>query len=186
MAKHKAVYKAESQMESAVENLKQKYKGIRTGRASTGLVEDIKVDYYGSPTPLNQVANIAVPEPRLIVIRPFEQNMLSEIEKALQKSELGVHPNNDGKLIRLEIPPLDEERRKQLARQVKELMEQGKAAVNAARRDANKTLEAETKDSKISEDERDRHKKEHDKIKDKYHEKLEELYKKKVDEIMTI
>ena len=186
MGNHEAVDNAEMRMMKSVDNLKSKFKGIRTGRATPGLVEDIRVDYYGSPTPLGQVANIAIPEPRLIVIRAFESNMLSEIEKAIQKSELGINPSNDGKLIRLEVPQLDEERRNQIARQLKDLMEQGKAAVNSARRDVNKQLDTETKDSKISEDERDRLKKDVDKLKDCYHKDLEGIFAKKEAEIKNI
>ena len=186
MANHEAVDAAEMRMMKAVDNLKSKFKSIRTGRATPGLVEDIRIDYYGSPTPIGQVANIAIPEPRLIVIRPFESGLLSEIEKAIQKSQLGINPSNDGKIIRLEVPQLDEERRNQIARQLKDLMEQGKSAVNAARRDVNKQLDTDTKDSKISEDERDRLKKEVDKLKDDYHKELEKIFEKKEAEIKSI
>ncbi|MEW6357252.1 MAG: ribosome recycling factor [Planctomycetota bacterium] len=177
---------AEEKMEEAVEFLHHQFRTVRTGRASTGLVEHIKVDYYGAPTPLNQIASIGTPEPQLIVIRPFDPNALKEIEKAIQQSELGINPTNDGKLIRLAIPPLSEDRRKHIAAQIKEMSEQTKIAIRNARRDANKKLDKEEKDSVISEDEAYRGKDEVQGLTDQYEEKVDALVEKKTAEIMEI
>ena len=133
---------AEESMEKAVEHLGHTFRGIRTGRASPGLVENIRVDYYGSPTPLQHMASVSIPEPRLIMIKPFDQSAVSEVVKALQKSELGIMPQSDGKIIRLAIPPLSEERRKQLGSMVREKAEEARVAIRNVRRDANKEAEA--------------------------------------------
>ncbi|NOZ22790.1 MAG: ribosome recycling factor [Planctomycetes bacterium] len=177
---------AEEKMEEAVEFLRTQFRTVRTGRASIGLVDHIKVDYYGAPTPLNQLANIATPEPQLIVIRPFDPNALKDIEKALQQSDLGINPTNDGKLIRLAVPPLSEDRRKHIAAQIKEIAEQTKIAIRNARRDANKHLDKEEKDSVISEDGAFSGKDDIQKLTKQYEEKVDELVEKKTAEIMEI
>lgn len=128
-------------------------KGIRTGRANPGLVDSIRVDYYGSPTPLKQIANISVPEPQQILIRPFDTSSLDAIVKAITASDLGLAPNNDGRVVRLTIPPLSTERRKQLGSRIKELAEEARVAIRNIRRDGNKHADQAEKDKTMSEDE---------------------------------
>jgi ribosome recycling factor len=140
----------EERMEKAVEVLKDKYRGMRTGRANPGLVEGVRVDYYGSLTPLKQLANVSAPEPDLLVIKPFDHTALGEIEKAIMKSDVGIHPTNDGKIIRLQVPPLSQERRKQLAARAKETAEEARVSVRNVRRDANKQADGLSKE--LSED----------------------------------
>ena len=154
---------AEERMEKAVDHLSSSLKGIRTGRANPGLIDSVKVDYYGSPTPLKQIANVSVPEPQQIVIRPFDTSCLGEIAKAIQNSDLGMAPNNDGRVIRLNVPPLSTERRQQLAGRVKELAEEARVSIRNIRRDANKHADQAEKDKTMSEDDRDTTK---DKIQD--------------------
>ncbi|MCP4509216.1 MAG: ribosome recycling factor [Fuerstiella sp.] len=146
---------AEERMEKAVEHFSSSLTGIRTGRANPGLVDSIKVDYYGSPTPLKQSANVSVPEPQQIMIRPFDVSSLDEIAKAIQNSDLGMAPNNDGRVVRLNVPPLSTERRQQLASRVKELAEEGRVSIRNIRRDANKHADQAQKDKTMSEDDRD-------------------------------
>lgn len=146
---------AEERMDKACEIYQGQLQGLRTGRATSGLVDSIKVDYYGSPTPLKQLANISVPEPQQIVIRPFDAGSLSNIAKAIQAGDLGLSPNSDGRLIRLNIPPLSTERRKQLVGRVKDLAEEARISIRNIRRDANKHADQAQKDKAMSEDERD-------------------------------
>jgi ribosome recycling factor len=141
----------ETKMKKAIESVKHNFASIRTGRASTGLVENVKVEYYGSLVPLNQVANVSVPDSRTIEIKPWDPTALQEIEKALFKSEIGITPNNDGKVIRLNMPPLTEERRKEFVKLVKKHAEDGRVAIRNIRQDANKSLDQLKKE--ISEDE---------------------------------
>ncbi len=143
---------AEERMEKAVNVLSNALKGIRTGRANPGLVDSIRVEYYGSPTPLKQVANISCPEPQQILIRPFDTTTLDAIGKAIIASELGMVPNNDGRVIRLNVPPLSTERRKQMASRIKELAEEARVAIRNVRRDANKHADTAEKDKTMSED----------------------------------
>ncbi|MFO0974978.1 MAG: ribosome recycling factor [Planctomycetaceae bacterium] len=143
---------AEERMEKAVNVLSNALKGIRTGRANPGLVDSIRVEYYGSPTPLKQVANISCPEPQQILIRPFDTTTLDAIGKAIIASELGMVPNNDGRVIRLNVPPLSTERRKQMASRIKELAEEARVAIRNVRRDANKHADTSEKDKTMSED----------------------------------
>ncbi|MCA9063877.1 MAG: ribosome recycling factor [Planctomycetaceae bacterium] len=145
----------EERMEKAVGVLTSSLKGIRTGRANAGLVDSVRADYYGSPTPLKQLANISVPEPQQILIRPFDTGALDAIAKAITNSDLGLAPNNDGRVIRLNIPPLSTERRKQLVGRVKELAEEARVAIRNVRRDGNKHADQAQKDKLMSEDERD-------------------------------
>lgn len=140
-------------MKRSVANLKDEFNGIRTGRASASLFDKIRVECYGDKMPLAQVATISVPEARLVVIQPWDKALISEIEKALQKSELGLNPSNDGKVIRLAIPPLTEERRKELVKQSKTLAEQSRVAIRNIRRDANEALKKAQKNGEITEDE---------------------------------
>ena len=143
---------AEERMEKAVHVLQGQLQGLRTGRATPGLVDSIRVDYYGSPTPLKQVANISVPEPQQIVIRPFDASVISAIVKAIQASDVGMAPNSDGRLIRLNVPPLSTERRKQLVGRLKELAEEARVAIRNIRRDGNKHADQAEKDKVLSED----------------------------------
>lgn len=147
---------ADSHMKKAIEALKRELNSIRTGRASTALVERINVDYYNTPTPLPQVASIAVPEPRMIVIQPWERTMLGPIEKAIQKSDLGINPTNDGKVIRLNLPQLTTERRKELVKQVSRKVEEGRVSVRNIRREAADKLNKLEKEKSISADEHKR------------------------------
>jgi len=142
----------EERMEKTVDTLKNQYRSIRSGRAQAGLVENVRVDYYGSLTPLKQMANITIPDPRSILIRPYDPSVCGEIEKAILKSDLGLNPQNDGKIIRLIIPPLSEERRRKLVQQIKSVAEDAKTAIRNIRRDANKAIDKEKKDGSMAED----------------------------------
>jgi ribosome recycling factor len=149
----KAVYsQAERDMRKSVETVAREFGGVRTGRASTGLLDSIRVEYYGTPTPLGQVATLATPDPRLITVQPWDPTLVPAIEKAILKSDLGITPASDGKVIRLAVPPLTEQRRKELAKVVRKLAEDGRVAVRNIRRDANDRLKVLEKDKKISED----------------------------------
>jgi ribosome recycling factor len=139
-------------MEKAVAAMEHQLRTVRTGRASAALVDHIRVDYYGTPTPLGQIANIATPDPALIVIRPFDPTALKVIEKAILQSDMGVNPANDGKLIRIAIPPLSEERRRHIASQIKQMGEQAKVAIRNVRRDAKRDIEKLEEDGELSED----------------------------------
>ena len=176
----------EERMEKAVEHLGQIFRGIRTGRASPGLVEEIRVDYYGSPTPLKHMASISVPEPRMIVIKPFDGGTVSDVNKALQKSNLGITPQSDGKLIRLNVPPLSEERRKQLSAMVKDKAEEARVSIRNVRRDANKQAEAAQKAGDLPEDTAARLKDEIDKLTKDYEKKVSDSVTTKVHEVMEI
>ena len=140
-------------MDKSIAALKDEFNAIRTGRASAALFDKVRVDYYGQPTPLNQVATVSVPEARSVVIQPFDKTLIGEIEKAIQKSELGLHPSNDGKIIRIAIPPLTAERRKELVKQAKAAAETSRVAIRNIRRDGNEDLKKQQKDSKLTEDE---------------------------------
>jgi ribosome recycling factor len=176
----------EHKMTKAIEVLKTEFAGIRTGRANPALLDGIKVLSYGTTVPLNQVAGVSVPEARLLLIQPWDKNALGEIEKAILKSELGLTPMNDGKVIRLPIPALTEERRHDLVKVVKKMSEESKVSVRNIRRDANEEVKKLEKDKKISEDES---KKAHDRIQeitDKYIVQIDEVLKKKEKEIMEV
>jgi ribosome recycling factor len=144
--------RAEASMRKGVEATVREFAGVRTGRASTALVQGIAVDYYGTPTPLHQVATVATPETRLITIQPWDQSLVPAIEKAILKSDLGITPSNDGRIIRIAIPPLTEERRKELVRIVRRMTEEGRVAIRNIRRDANEKLKSLEKQKQISED----------------------------------
>ncbi len=186
MPKDDILLDAEERMESAVNMLGGSLRTIRSGRASRALVEHIKVDYYGAQTALLQLANIGVPEPQLIVIRPFDPGALSAIEKAILKSDIGINPQSDGKLIRLALPPLSEERRKQLGAQVKKMGEETKVSLRNVRRDANKLADQEEDDGAMSEDDAANTKDEIQELIKQYEEKVDNLVKSKTEEIMTI
>ena len=169
-----------------VEALRQDLAAIRTGRASSALVERIQVDYYGAPTPINQVAQISVPEARLIIIQPYERRLLADIEKAIQKSDLGVNPNNDGQVIRLNIPPLNEERRRDMVKMLHKKLDEHKVAVRNIRRDTQDKLQDREKKKEISEDELKRSKDRLQKLTDKYIDEMDKVGKTKEHEILEV
>ncbi|MHC4705307.1 MAG: ribosome recycling factor, partial [Planctomycetota bacterium] len=174
----------QSRMKKAVEILQDELKTVRSGRASTGLVENIKAEFYGTPTPLKQMATLATPQMDMIVIKPFDPASVKEIEKAIKASDLSIAPIIDGKIIRLNIPALSEERRKQLVQQAKQAGEQTKVTTRNIRREANKLLEKEQKDKLITEDDLEKGKKQVDDIIKQYTDEVDELIKSKSDEIM--
>jgi ribosome recycling factor len=173
-------------MEAAVEHLKRELSGLRTGRASTALLDNIKVDYYGTLTSLKQVANIGVPESRLITVQPWEPPLIKEIEKVLLASGLGLTPSNDGKVIRIPIPPLSEERRKELIKVCKKHGEEAKVHVRNIRREGNEELKHLQKDSKLTEDELRKSEAEIQKLTDQYVQKVDQILKKKEEEILEV
>jgi ribosome recycling factor len=177
---------AERRMQKAVEALRHDLGGIRTGRASSALVERITVDYYGTPTPINQVATISVPEARLLVIQPWDRKMLTDIEKAIQRSDLGINPNNDGQVIRLNIPPMSEERRRDLVKMLHKKLDEHKVAVRNVRRDVQDKLRDREKKKEVSEDELKRSTERLQKVTDRYIDEMEKVGKKKEQEILEV
>ncbi len=173
-------------MQKALENLERDYKRLRTGRASVSLVDGIRLDYYGTSTPLNQLATLTVPEPRTIVIQPWDATIIGDVEKAILKSELGLTPMNDGKIIRIGIPPLTQERRRDLVKVIKKKAEEAKVAVRNIRRDANEMLKDLKKEKEISEDEQNRAQEETQKITDDFIKKVDMAYSAKEKEILEI
>jgi len=179
------IKEVETRMQGALDALGREFAGVRTGRASTGLLEGIRVDYYGTPTPVPQVASLSVPDPKTLLIQPWDASLLPAIEKAIMKSDLGLTPANDGKVIRLVMPPLNEERRKQLAKAVGKQAEDARVAIRNIRHDANKKLKTMEKEKKISEDDGRRGQDQTQKITDKFIQRVDELLKKKEQEILT-
>jgi ribosome recycling factor len=177
---------AEARMKGAISALEEDLGGIRTGRASPALVEKLMVEYYGTPTPLYQMATINIPEPMMITIKPFDKSTLRNIEKAIQMSDLGLNPNNDGTLIRLVLPPLTQERRKELAKLVHHRLEEAKVALRNVRRSAIEDLRDFEKESLISEDESRHGQDETQKLTDKYTEQVEAVGKRKEQDIMAV
>jgi ribosome recycling factor len=177
---------AERRMKKAIEVLKQDLGGIRTGRASAALVERIQVEYYGSPTPLNQVASISAPEARLLVIQPWDRKLLTDIEKAIQKSDLGINPNNDGQVIRLNIPPMNEERRRDLVKSLHKKLDEHKVAVRNIRRDIHDKLRDREKKKEVSEDELKRSTDRLQKLTDRYIDEMDKIGKTKEQEILEV
>ncbi len=177
---------AEHRMRSAIQVLHDDLAGIRTGRASPALVEKLAIEYYGTPTPLQQLASISVPEPRTLTIKPYDATTLKVIEKAIQTSDLGLNPNNDGKVIHLNLPPLNEQRRRDLVKSVHHRLEEARIAVRNIRRDAHNDLRDFEKEKLITEDELERGETELQKLTDRYVEEIGELGKKKEVEIMEV
>jgi ribosome recycling factor len=171
-------------MSKSIEALKRELKRVRTGRASLSILDGIKVDYYGTLTPLNQMATLAVPESRLITIQPWDVSVIQDIEKAILKSDLGLTPANDGKILRISIPPLTEERRKELVKMVHKMCEEHKVSVRNFRRDSNELLKSLKKDGDISEDEAFKAQEEVQKITDEHINLIDECYTKKEKEIL--
>ena len=176
----------EERMQKTLNSLDGEYNTIRAGRANPHVLDKIKVDYYGMPTPLQSVANISVPEARMIQIQPYEPSLIKAIEKAIHTSDLGINPNNDGRIIRLIFPELTEERRKDLVKDVKKKGEGAKVAVRNIRRDGMDTIKKQNKNSEISEDERKELEEKLQKITDKYITKVDEAIEEKSKEIMTV
>ena len=175
---------AEERMEKAIGVLKHALSGIRTGRANPGLVDSVRVEAYGSQSPLKQLASITAPEPSQLVIRPYDSGTIKDIEKAIVASDLGFNPQNDGKIIRINIPPLSTEVRKKMVARIKELAEEAKIAVRSIRRDANKVCDQGEKDKEISEDERDRLKEEIQELTKKYEAEASEAAKVREADVM--
>ncbi len=176
----------ESKMEKTLNSLEKEYIAIRAGRANPHVLDKLVVDYYGSPTPIQQVGNISVPEARMIVIQPWESKLIKAIEKAILASDIGITPNNDGKSIRLVFPELTEERRKELAKDVKKKGEAAKVAVRNIRRDANDAFKKLSKSKEISEDELADLEEATQKVTDKYIEKVEKAIEAKTKEVLTV
>ena len=177
---------AEEKMEKSADVLKSDFRGMRTGRAHPGLLDPIRVDYYGSPTPLKQISQVMVPEANQLVVKPFAATDLKEIEKAILKSELGITPQNDGKVLRLTIPPLSEQRRKQLVAQAKERTEQARVAIRNVRRDANKEADALLQDGEVGEDDAKKLKEEIDELTKKYTKSVDDQLAAKTGELMEV
>ena len=173
-------------MEKSIESFKEKLSEIRAGRANPAILNKVKIDYYGTPTPINQVAGISVPEARLIVIQPWDGSILKEIEKAILASDIGLNPNNDGKVIRLVFPELNEERRKELVKEIRKIAEEAKVSVRAIRRDGIDEAKAKQKSSEITEDELKSAETEIQKITDKNIEEIDKILANKENEIMSI
>jgi len=176
----------EGRFKKTAEATRQQMATIRTGKASTSLLDGTRVTYYGTLTPLNQVATISAPEPRLIIVHPWEKSLVDEVHKAIQSANLGVNPQLDGQLIRIPIPPLSEERRREMAKRVKELGENGKVAMRNIRRDANEELKKAEKSGKVSEDEMHNGIKEVQTLLDKYIAKVDEFIEMKDREILEV
>ncbi|MBX5452158.1 ribosome recycling factor [Thermogemmatispora sp.] len=177
---------AERRMQKAVEALRHDLGSIRTGRASSALVERIQVDYYGVPTPINQLASISAPEPRLLVIQPWDRKLLPDIERAIQKSDLGINPSSDGQVIRLAIPPLNEERRREMVKLLHKKLDEHKVAVRNIRRDVQDKLRDREKKKEISEDELKRGQERLQKLTDRYIEEMDKIGKLKEHEILEV
>ena len=177
---------AEDRMNKALESLERDYRKLRTGRASVSLVDGIRMAYYGTSTPLSQLATLTIPDPRTIMIQPWDNSIIGEVEKAILKSELGLTPMNDGKLIRINIPPLTTERRRELVKVVKKMAEEAKVAVRNIRRDANDMIKDLKKEKEISEDEGFKAQEETQKITDDFIKKVDEIYSAKEKEILEI
>ncbi|HHV98139.1 MAG TPA: ribosome recycling factor [Clostridiaceae bacterium] len=176
----------EEKMKKTISVLKEELAGLRAGRANPSILDKITVDYYGVPTPINQLGNISVPEARIIMIQPWDVKMLKEIEKAIQKSDIGINPNNDGKVIRLIFPVLTEERRKELTKIAKKTGEEAKVAIRAIRRDALEHAKAQQKNKEITEDDLKVIEKDIQALTDKYIEEIDKIVHKKESEIMEV
>ncbi|MGM0364970.1 MAG: ribosome recycling factor [Actinomycetota bacterium] len=177
---------AEKSMEQAVEKTHHEFNTIRTGRASASLLDEIHIDYYGTKTPLKHIANISIPEARTMLIAPYEPKFLKEIEKQILASDIGITPNNDGKIIRLNIPPLNEERRKELVRVIKKIAEEGRISVRNVRRDLNEELKKMETDGDITEDDHIHMQKEAQELTDEFIEKINSALSNKEKEIMEV
>jgi ribosome recycling factor len=186
MAIKDEVAQIRKRMEKAIDDIRKELASIRTGRASISILDNIQVEYYGTPTPINQVAQLGTPDPTLVTVQPYDVSLVGPIEKAIRSSDLGLNPSNDGRLIRIPIPPLTEDRRKQLAKHVHKVLEEHRTAVRNIRRDGNEHLKKMLKDKSISEDDEKQALAEIQKLTDDHIHKLEEVAKKKEQEILTV
>ena len=176
----------DERMQKTIEVVKSNFAAVRAGRANAGVLDRIMVEYYGAPTPLNQVANIGSPDPRTLTIQPYDMSLLKAIEKAIQTSDLGINPQNDGRVIRLSFPQLTEERRKELTKQVRKYGEEGKVALRNIRRDAMDDIKKKTKKSELTEDDQKKLEKELQDLTDKRCKDIDELTAKKEKELMAV
>src|SRR6266853_3364446 len=186
MSEKDVIKETKPRMEAAIDDVRRKLATVRTGRAAVSLLDNIQVDYYGTPTPLNQVASVHAPEPQMLTVQPWDQTQVANIEKAIRTADLGLNPSNDGKLVRIPIPPLTEERRRQLAKQVHEIAEDHRTAVRNVRRDANERLKKMLKDKVISEDAERDGLEEVQRLTNTYISKIDELAKTKEQEITSV
>jgi ribosome recycling factor len=173
-------------MEAAIEDFRRKLATVRTGRAAVSLLDSVVIDYYGTPTPLNQMASVHAPEPQMLTVQPWDVTQLGNVEKAIRSADLGLNPSNDGKLVRIPIPPLTEERRKQLAKQIHDIAEEHRTAIRNIRRDENDKLKRMLKDKAISEDAERDALDQVQKLTDNHISKIDELSKSKEHEIMSV
>jgi ribosome recycling factor len=186
MSEKDVIKEARPRMEAVIDDVRRKLATIRTGRAAVSLLDNVMVEYYGTPTPLSQMASVHVPEPQMLTVQPWDQTQLGTIEKAIRAADLGLNPSNDGKLVRIPIPPLTEERRKQLAKQVHEIAEEHRTAIRNIRRDSNDRLKKLLKDKTISEDAERDGLEEVQKMTNNYIGKVDELMKTKEVEILSV
>lgn len=184
MTSEEILFDAEERMEKAGNVLRDELRGLRTGRATPALVDTLRVEYYGSPTPLRQLAQISTPDPQQILIRPFDQTCLKDIEKAIRSSDLGMSPNNDGKMIRLTVPSMSGEQRQKMVARIKKSAEEAKVAMRNVRRDANKAFDQAEKAKEMTEDERDKGKEDVQDLLKRYEDKITEMADKKSKEVM--
>lgn len=178
--------KAKQRMDSALESLRREFGGVRTGKASPQLLDTVRVEAYGSKVPLNQVGTVAAPEPRMLTVQPWDRALIKDVERALRESDLGLNPSNDGQIIRIPIPPLTEERRKEYVRMLHKLAEEGRVAIRQARKDANDEVKARQKKEGLSEDDVRREEKDVQKLTDDYIGKVEQMLKQKEAEVMEV
>ena len=186
MSEKDVIKETKPRMDTVIEDFRRKLAAVRTGRAAVSILDNVMVDYYGTPTPLNQMASVHAPEPQMLTVQPWDQTQVGPIEKAIRAADLGLNPSNDGKLVRIPIPPLTEERRKQLAKQVHDVAEDHRTAVRQARREANERLKKMLKDKAISEDAERDALDEIQKLTNNYITKIDELSKSKEQEIMSV
>lgn len=181
-----AAKEARAQMEKALEAMRREFSGVRTGKASPALLDIVRVDAYGSKMPLNQVATVSAPEPRMLIVQPWDKGLVAPVEKAIRNAELGLNPATDGGVIRVPIPALNEERRREMVRMLHKLAEEGRVAVRHARQEANKTLKQQQSDGEMSEDDARRQMDEVQKLTDEYIGKIDHLLKAKEEEVMEV
>jgi len=181
-----AAKEARAHMEKALEAMRREFSGVRTGKASPALLDLVRVDAYGSKMPLNQVATVSAPEPRMLIVQPWDKGLVAVVEKAIRNAELGLNPATDGGVIRVPIPALNEERRREMVRMLHKLAEEGRVAVRHARQEANKSLKQQQSDSELSEDDARRQMDEVQKLTDEYIGKIDHLLKAKEEEVMEV
>ncbi len=186
MSEKDVIKETRSRMEASIDDFRRKLATVRTGRAAVSLLDTVMIDYYGTPTPLSQMASVHAPEPQMLTVQPWDQTQIGAVEKAIRAADLGLNPSNDGKLVRIPIPPLTEERRKQLAKQVHDIAEDHRTAVRNVRRDGNERLKKMLKDKLVSEDAERDALEQIQKLTDTYIGKIDELTKTKEQEIMSV